>query len=317
MTEEQKNLDVAVIGGGPAGMAAALILGRARLRTVVLNEENPRNAVSRASHGLLTRDGASSTELLAIAKEQLRPYESVAYHKQRAEKVERQGDGFRITAAKSVFHVRRLILATGFRDHLAPLALPGLEDVYGISAFPCPFCDGFEHADERWAVFMAEGAEHFAAVLRIWTDDLVVFTNGRTLSAETRTALEERGVAYDESRVRLLHSTGGKLEAVETEDRLWPRDAGFVGEEFAKPAAPFADELGVPRGANPWGRTIFEAQEGGATEVEGLYLVGDAHRQFGGLAAASYDGYVCAARIVHEVAMERWNAKTASIASPS
>ncbi len=304
--EHIEEIDLAIVGGGPAGMAAALVAGRARLRTVVFNEEAPRNAVSLASHGLLTRDGAHAEELLAVAKGQLRKYTRVTYRKERVLDIDREETHFVLRASEGALRARRVILATGFRDLLEDLALPGIEEVYGRSVFPCPFCDGFEHADERWAVFMTEGVSHYAAILRVWSKDLVVFTNGRSLSEEARAELDAHGIPYDESRVVALHSEDGVLKTVETTSRRWDRDAGWLGEEFAEPAAPFADALGVKRIKNPWGRLAFEVGEGGETEVDGLYLVGDAHRQFGGLAAASYDGSACAMHIVHAVAAERW-----------
>ena len=288
-------------------MAAALVAGRVRLRTVVLNTETPRNAVSAASHGLLTRDGAHASELLAVAKEQLSKYPSVEYRKQRALAVQRQPEHFEVETEAGTLRTRRLILATGFADRIEGLEIPGLEAVYGRTVFPCPFCDGFEHADERWAAFMGDGVEHYAQVLRMWTADLIVFTNGRTLSGEARAALAANDIPLVESRIEALEAEGDHLRAVRTVDgEVYERDAGFIGDEFAEPATPFADQLGVPRKDNPFGRVMYETQDGGKTQIERLYLVGDAHRQFGGLSAASYDGATCIQHIVHELSQERW-----------
>ena len=143
-------------------MSAALIAGRARLETVVINAEAPRNAVTMASHGFLSRDGVHPSELLAVAKEQLRKYETVRYIARSAARVGADGVGFAIGLSDgTTVSANRVVIASGYVDDLARLELPGIEEVYGKSVFPCPFCDGYEHRDERLAVFGREGLEHF------------------------------------------------------------------------------------------------------------------------------------------------------------
>lgn len=298
-----ETLDLAIVGGGPAGMAAALVAGRARLDTVIVNEERPRNAVTLASHGFLTRDGAHPTELLAIAKQQLAAYPSVDYVVGRATAVRADGGEFVVEAGDRRWRSRRIILATGFRDRLDRLALPGVESVYGRSVFPCPFCDGFEHADERLAVFAGETAEQFVPVVRVWSEDLVVFTNGHRAPPSLA-----RRVPVETARVARLHADDGRLRAVELEGgRTIERDAGFIGEDYARPATTFAADLGVPLATNAWGVETIEADASGQTSVAGVYVIGDARTGFGGLMASANEGSTCAAHIVHAVATERWS----------
>lgn len=123
-------LDVVIVGGGPAGMSAALVAGRARLRTAVINEERPRNAVTTASHGFLTRDGVHPLELLSIAQEQLRKYESVSYISGKVESVQKRDGVFdlKVTDGASLT-ADRVIIATGYKDDLTRLNLPRVEDV--------------------------------------------------------------------------------------------------------------------------------------------------------------------------------------------
>lgn len=141
---------------------------------------------------------------------------------------------------------------------------------------------------------MDGGGDFYCQVLRMWTSNLVVFTNGRSLSAQTRAALEANAIPVIESRIQAIEADGDRIRAVRTVDgQRIERDAGFIGDEFAAPATPFAEQLGVGRKEDPFGRLMYETKEGGKTCVDRLYLVGDAHRQFGGLSAASYDGATC------------------------
>jgi len=302
-----ERLELLIIGGGPAGMAAALVAGRARLNTVVVNAERPRNAVSRASHGFLTRDGAHAIELLDIEKMQLKAYKTVRYVAAEVIGVDSDGDGYAVRTAGETWRTRRVVVAAGQRDVLASLNLPGIEAIYGRSAFPCPFCDGFEHADQRIAVFAGESAAHFVPVVRVWSDDVVLFTNGRPLPTEVLEGFSARGVQVETAPVERLVAEGSRLRAVRVAGREIPRDVAFLGEDFSVPTTSFAADLGVPKTRNDWGMEVLDADETGATVVPGVYVIGDARTGFGGIAAAAAEGSGCASHIVHEVAMERWS----------
>lgn len=310
----ERNYDVIVIGGGPGGMSAALTLGRARLATLVLNEETPRNAVSHASHGFYTRDGAAPSELLAVAKAQMSKYPTVEYRVTRATDVQSAEGGFEVTGSDgSVWCAPRVIVATGYTDDLASLGIPGLLEVYGRSVFPCPFCDGFELADRRLAVFVsgmdAEMVGHYLSMIRVLSSsDTTVFTNGQTLDDSARAALESRGIPLVEAAVEQLVSEDGVLREVRTRDgQVFERDAGFLGGNYTRPSSDVLSKLGVPSMKHPIGIEIFEADEGGATSVGGLYTVGDARTGFGAIAGAVGQGARCAQGIVGQVAQERWS----------
>ncbi len=301
-----RSLDLLIVGGGPAGMAAALVAGRARLRTVVVNSEKPRNAASHASHGFLTRDGAHASELLAIAKSQLGKYPSVDYFVGSVANVRRDDDAFIVDGGEGEqWRALRVVFATGYRTELSTVELPGIEEVYGRSVFPCPFCDGFEHADEKLAVFTWEVVEHMAPLVKLWSSDVVVFTHGRRVEEATRKMLAERGIGLHEQRVRALEHRDGKLSAVLLEDgERVPREAGFLGHEHAVPATELPGALGVSVGENMWGMKHYAADDMGKTDQPGVYVVGDLKRVFGGITGAAHDGYNCAVGIAHEVAME-------------
>lgn len=302
------NLDLVIIGGGPAGMSAALIAGRCLLNAAIINAEAPRNRVTTASHGFLTRDGAHPTELLAVAKEQLNKYPSVEYRNARASAVRSAPDGFVVELASGEkLSSRRVILATGFRDELSTLKLAGIEEVYGKSVYPCPFCDGFEHARGRVALFGGAGVENYAALIHMWTEDMIVFTNGRALDEGARASLRLNGVQIYEEVVRRLVSKNGVLSGVELADgTLVERDSGFLWDDAGVAATRFAEDLGVATKPTEWGTLGFDADDTGKTNVEGVYVVGDARTGFSGLMAAASEGGGCVEHIVHTISHERW-----------
>lgn len=299
--------ELAIVGGGPAGMAAALVAGRARLEAVVLNEELPRNRVTRASYGFLTRDGTHPLEMLRLAKEQLRRYPSVRYVTDKVTGAVREGDAFvlRLSAGGEV-RARRVVLASGFRDDLDRLRLPGIHEVYGTSVFPCPFCDGYEHSGARIAAFGAEGIEVYAAMLRMWSDDVHVFTNGRALGAAAKEALTQNGVPFHEAKVLELVAEDGRLRAVRLEGGLVERDVGFLRDKAGVLATSLGDDLGVRRKPNPGGFDTYDADEHGKTGVPGVYVVGDLRTGFSRLMPAAAEGGRCVEQIVHEISQERW-----------
>lgn len=302
-------LDVVILGGGPAGMSAALTAGRALLDTVIVNAESPRNAVTTASHGFLTRDGAHPTELLTVAKQQLATYETVRYLNDTATAATATDAGFDVgLTSGEQLAAERLIVATGYVDDLSQLELAGIEDVYGKSVYPCIFCDGFEHRRERLALFGREEAVHYAPMVRLWTDDLVVFTNGAALSRDQLADLERNGVNVRTEPIRRLESADGKLVVIElaTGERV-ERDAGFISDDYSKPSTTFAETLGVTHSTNDWGMTVLDATDTGGTSIPGLHVIGDARTGFSGLIAAAAEGAACAETIVHEIAAQRWS----------
>ena len=304
-----RRLDLVIIGGGPAGMSAALTAGRALLDATIVNAETPRNSVTTASHGFLTRDGVHPSELLAIAKQQLATYDTVRYLNDTIVSTLQTADGFDVALADgSVLRAKRLMIATGHTDDLGLLNLAGIEDVYGKSVYPCVFCDGFEHRGERLALFGGESAVHYAPMIRLWTDDLAVFTNGETLDADAVDELAHHDVTVYAQAVRRLEAQDGHLQAVELEtgERI-ERDAGFISDEYSNPTTTFPESLGVTSSPTDWGTTALDAADTGGTNIDGLYVAGDAKTGFSGVVGAAAEGAACAESIVHEIAAERWS----------
>jgi thioredoxin reductase len=267
--------DVIVVGGGPAGLSAALILGRCRRRVLVCDAGRPRNAASHGLHGFLTRDGIGPADLLRIGREQLRPYNSVEVREVEVAGARCFDNRFEVTLSDGTrLRSRKLLLATGVVDHLPEVA--GIEEFYGRSVFHCPYCDGWEVRDQPLAIYgRGEQGRGLALELTAWSDDLVLCTDGPAgLLAEDLKRLAEHSIAVREDRIARLEGTDGVLERlVFTNGETLARRALFFSagqhqrsDLAAKLGCEFTDKGAVLTG------------EYETTNVPGLYVAGDASR---------------------------------------
>src|SRR4051794_19991507 len=219
--------DCIVVGAGPAGLNAALVLGRARRRVLVIDSAHPRNYATDEMHGVLGHDGLDPADLRARGRAELDRYgvEVVSAEVQGAEVF----DGvIRLESTRGVDVARTVLLATGMLDELPDI--PGFSEVWGTSAHTCPYCDGFEHRDERLAV-LASGArgEHLAVLLRQWSRDVVLLTHGpHGLAAEQLARVRALAIPIVETAVVALEGAEGRLQRVrlDTGESL-DRDALF------------------------------------------------------------------------------------------
>lgn len=265
--------DCTIIGGGPAGLSAALVLGRARRSVALFDNNQPRNAVTHASHGFLTRDGVTPAEFRRIAYEEVLRYPSVAYHRAKVTDVSKLPDGFRIVAESGEpIRSRKLLIATGLKEVLP--AVPGLAEMYGKSLFHCPYCDGWELRDQPLIV-LSENPRvyHMAKLLYNWTRDLVICTNGRSvLTDEQKQVLASRGIIVTEQTVAAFLGSEGKLRQVEfTDGSRIDRTGGFVTPQWM-PQVVFRDELGYE--AKELGGILTD--ETGKSTIPGLFAAGEA-----------------------------------------
>jgi thioredoxin reductase len=219
--------DCIIVGAGPAGLNAALVLGRARRRVLILDAGAPRNYATHEMHGVLGHDGLDPAELRARGRAELARYgvQVVTHEVQDAEVLD---GAIRVTCADRAELTRTVLLATGMLDELPDV--PGFADVWGTSAHTCPYCDGFEHRDERVAVLAAgDRGEHLAVLLRQWSDDVVLLSDGpHNLAAAQLARVQASGVPVIETPVVGLDSDSGGLRRVRLGDgQTLDRDALF------------------------------------------------------------------------------------------
>lgn len=264
-----------IVGGGPAGLSAALVLGRAHRRVLLVDAGRPANRVSRAIGGLLGHEG-SPAALRARGRRQLAKLPSVEVVDGEALDAKPDGGGFSVAVGHrngvETVAARSILLANGL--HYEPPAIPGAADLWGRSVFHCVFCDGWEMSGRAVAMHArGRGAARLALLLRGWSDDVLLCTDGPDgLSDEDRERLAAGGVRIREERITRLASRRRRLSEVLFEDGPpEPRDALFVRPTRAQPTE-IAQRLGI--GLNE--DELIDADDGGRTAVPGVYVAGDA-----------------------------------------
>ncbi len=302
-------VEVAIVGGGPAGLNAALVLGRARRSVALLDDGKPRNRVTHASHGFLTRDGITPSEFRRIAYEEVLRYPSVRHYPSEAVSARISEGGFELrTASGDVVQARKLILSAGLKEKLPDIE--GIGDYYGKSLFVCPFCDGWELRDQPLAIVTDQpDAYHKAKLLMNWTRDLVVCTHGRAelLSEGQRRELADRNIKIVDERVAAFEGEHGRLQRIAFADgtRI-ARTGGFVSPELL-PYVRFENALGYESTAH--GGIVADAM--GKTSVPGLFAAGDAaYVMPSQLIYAAASGSKAAMAVMAELTEENWHTRS-------
>ncbi len=276
MAKQARRYDVVVVGGGPAGLSAALVLGRACRTVLVCDAGRGRNAPAAGVHGFLTQDGTPPAELRRIAREQLKTY-GVASHQGTATDARKVEGGFEVTLdGGEAVACRKLILASGMVDVLPEI--PGLGELWGTGVIHCPYCHGWEFRDRPWAFLVPpEGVIEAATLLLGWTKALTLLTNGPSeLSPEDRDWLEAHAITVVEERIDRLEGDGGELRGICLADGRRLEPAVLFVRAGLRQASDLPERLGcelVPDGPKAG---MVQSDQFGATGVEGLYVVGDA-----------------------------------------
>jgi thioredoxin reductase len=280
--------DVVIVGAGPAGLNAALILGRCRRSVLVCDNGRPRNAASRALHGYLTRDGMDPREFRSIGREELRPYETVELRDVAATDAQCEPSGqFRVTLADgAVVRSRKLLVATGVCDNVPDV--PGIQELYGRSVFHCPYCDGWEVRDQPLAIYgRAHRGVGLALELTAWSRDLVLCTDGPAeIGDDDRARLARNGIAIREDRVSALEGRNGILERILfTAGAPLPRRAlFFTAGQFQR------SELAIRLGCEFNDKGTVRTGKYESTHLPGLYVAGDASRAVQWVIVAAAEG---------------------------
>jgi len=291
--------DVLIVGGGPAGMSAALMLGRCRRSVLVCDLGQPRNRRSHALHGYLTRDGIAPAEFNEMGRRELRPY-GVELRQIGVTGARPRKKYYRVALADgSEERARFLLIATGVVDSLP--ALPGFDDCYGRSVFHCPYCDGWEVRDRRLVAF-GQGL-HVAGLalgLKTWSADVVACTNGTRLEPRLRERLAANGVVVRTERLARLDHDHGALKSVAfTSGDPLARDAMFftTGQH---PQSDLAIKLGCRLTSKGTVRTGTQCD----TNVPRLFVVGDASRDAQFVVVAAAEGVKAAVAINKAMQLE-------------
>ena len=277
MTHTQ-TFDVAVIGGGAAGLSAAVVLGRARRSVIVIDAGAPRNAPADGVHSFLTRDGMPPALLIEAGQREVDRYGGVRLSAQ-ARSARRSDHGFEVTLGDgTTIAARRLLVASGLTDELPDV--PGVRERWGRDVVHCPYCHGWEVRDQAIGI-LGSGpmAVHQALLFRQWTEDLVLFLHtAPPLTAEQEEQLAARGVLVITGAVERLKVDGGRLTGVRLRDgTVVARQAVVVGPRMTA-RSPVLESLGLRPVPHPLGADAGEsypADATGLTEIPGVWVAGN------------------------------------------
>ena len=264
--------DVVIAGAGPAGLSAALVLGRACRRVLLCDTGTPRSWASKEMHAYLSRDGVSPARFLELARREVLAYPGVRFVPAEVTGARRISAGFSVRLAhRTGVRTRKLLIATGLFDSVPRLA--GIDDLFGRSVFQCPYCDGWEMRGRKVAVYgRRQHGLQMARAMTAWSRDIVLFTDGRAgYSTVERRKLARNGIRVDERRIARLEGRRGQLRAILFRDgtRL-PRDTLFF-DTPSREQSRLAESLGCRFGRD--GGVLCGEYE--ATSVPGVFVAGN------------------------------------------
>lgn len=287
-------IDVLIVGGGPAGLSAALVLGRCHRNVLLCDAGHQRNLSSHAIHGLLGREGKSPAAFLQEARADLLRYKSVQVRETLVSQISPALEGFDFICSDGTEgRAARILLASGLVDELPEIM--GIEPLYGISVHHCLYCDGFEYAGRAVAAYGKgdKGAE-LAIMMKHWISDVVVCSDGTEVSAKVARKLEAFNIPLRSERVRCLKGTKGELTSILFEAGAPLSRSGLFFSTGCHQASGLSKDLGCKR--NDRGGVVIDL----ATEessVPGVYVAGDVSRDVLLVAVAIGEGAQAAVAI--------------------
>lgn len=280
-------IDVVIVGGGPAGLNAAVVLGRCRRSVLLFDTGGQRNRRSQGMHNYLTQDGILPANFLRKARREARKY-GVKLVNKGVQKARRQSDGlFKVTDVDGDEHfARRLLVATGLRDNLPDV--PGMEQYYGRGVHHCPYCDAWEVQDEPLGVYARRKNGHeLALALKTWSDDVTLFTDGKNyLTAHQSKLLDTNGVKVVTTRIERLSGDNKALNRVVLRNGEEVTCTALFFVNGYQQQCDLADSFDCR--VNRLGSVLTNRSQ--QTHIEGLYVAGDAARDVHFVVVAAAEG---------------------------
>ena len=299
--------DVVIVGAGPAGLSAALVLGRACRDILLCDAGTPRNWAAKRMYAYLTRDGIRPARFRALAHRELRRYPNVVFRGVEVSGAVRLSrGGFRVTlSGRTHVRCRKLLIASGLFDQLP--AIPGVADFYGASVFQCPYCDGWELRGKSLVVYgkRKRGLE-MARALTAWTRHIVLCTDGPAgYSASVRAELRRNDIKLSEERIARLEGNGSRLRAVVFKNGRKLRCSALFFDTPCSGQSQLAESLGCE----------FTRQGGvkaaryEATSVPGVYVAGNIIKDVQLAIVAAAEGARAAFGINKALSLEKFHEK--------
>ena len=293
--------DVIIIGGGPAGLSAALILGRSRRKVILFDSRKYRNQYAQRINGYLTRDGIHPKDFITLGRQELLKYE-IEIKEEEIENGFFKNEYFEVIGRdNNTYRSKKLLLATGLRDIIPKIK--GFDDCYGISIFHCPYCDGWEIKDKEVGIYSRSKAGYELALsLYNWSKDIVLFTDGEHYLTEKKIKiLKKHSIkVYTEKIDHIVHEKGF-LKYLKLEDgKKIKRDTLFFNNGYTQQSV-----LGKKLGCNYSKKGVIINDKLQHTNIPGLFVAGDAAQDMKLVVVAAAEGAKAAIVINTELKKER------------
>ncbi len=279
--------DVIIIGGGPSGLNAAVVLGRCRRKVLLFDHGKQRNLHSHGMHNYLTRDGIKPVGFLNIARKEIKKYGVKIKYVAVTKATKKSKSHFTVTDAdKRSYHAKKLILATGLKDKLPEVL--GAKVLYGTSMFHCPYCDGWESTNKKIAVYSkTKGGGDLALTLTLWSNSVTLFTDGKKyMRQEEKNILRKKNIQVITTPIQSFESKNRNLKNIILE----------TGEKHVAEALFFSNgyefqcDLVESLGCNLGKGTLALTDKSQQTNIKGLYVVGDASKDVQFVVVAAAEG---------------------------
>lgn len=300
---KSREFEVIIIGGSYAGLSAAMSLGRALRKVLVIDCGLPCNRQTPHSHNFLTQDGQKPKEIANIALAQIAQYKTVEFYQGLATNASKAEKGFTVeTQSGDNFHTKKLVFATGIKDIMPDIK--GFAECWGISAVHCPYCHGYEiKAQKTGIIANGDAAMHYAQLIHQWTKELIVFTNGQsTLTEEQNNKLKKNNISIVETGINSLVHINGQIEKVTLADG----SSIALNAVYYRPA--FVQHCAIPEalgcGLNDHGLILVDNLQ--KTTVAGIFACGDNSNPMRSVAMSVASGSATGAFVNHELIAEEF-----------
>ncbi|CAI2768662.1 NAD(P)/FAD-dependent oxidoreductase [Flavobacterium collinsii] len=270
--ENTKKFDVIIIGGSYSGLATAMTLGRALKEVLIIDNAKPCNAQTPHSHNFLTQDGKTPAQITALARQQVKKYDSVVFFDGLANNGTKTVNGFEIQVKSGEkFRADKLIFATGIKDELP--GIEGFSDCWGISMLHCPYCHGYEVRNKKTGILgNGENGNELAKLISNWTNDLALYTNGKsTLTGDQTKKLTDHNIKIVEKEIKEFEHIDGYLQNIIFKDGTKAQVKAMYCRNSYEQHCKIPESLGCELNAEGYIK-VNPFQE---TTIDGIFACGD------------------------------------------